>query len=285
MDIFAQFRILDPGIFGWSFVRFRDRYAVMGGYGNHQVVGFQNVTEMKAKMRSRSFHVASDDVLDLPEALPAVRHSVELSREERSAYKAVDTEFEAQVLDGTITVSNALVKLLRLQQLAGGNAHIETDRGTICRTIGTSKRHALFDLLGDVRKGEPVVVFFRFVDEIEDVAEDAEALGYTPKQLRGGVNELAEWKAGEGDLLLVQIQSGGTGVDLSRSHICVFYSLGYSLGEYQQAVKRLHRPGQTRPVAYYHLIADGTVDEAVHRAIRSKRKVIDSVLDDVRRRR
>jgi len=283
MDLFAQFRILDPSVYGYSYWKFRNRYGVMGGYNCKQVVSYQNVEELQAKMRAHSFHVNGDDVLDLPEALPPVRIGIELSTAERAAYKAVENEFEAQVLDGTITVSNALVKLLRLQQLTGGHAHIETDIGTVCRPIGSSKCDAMLDMLNeDVPTGTPVVVFFRFVDEIESVYKAARVQGYRPKILRGGVNELASWQAGEGDLLLTQIQCGSVGVNLSRAHHCFFYSLGYSLGEYLQACKRLHRPGQTHAVSYYHLVAKGTVDGQVHRALQARAKVIDFILSAVR---
>jgi hypothetical protein len=76
----------------------------------------------------------------------------------------------------------------------------------------------------------------------------------------------------------VQIQSGGAGVDFSRAAFCVYYSTGFSLANYLQSVKRLHRPGQTRPVRYYHLVARGTVDEVVYKSLEAKQGIIESVL-------
>lgn len=39
MDIFSQYRFLDPTIFGQNYYTFRNRYAVMGGFNKKQVVG------------------------------------------------------------------------------------------------------------------------------------------------------------------------------------------------------------------------------------------------------
>ena len=41
LDVYAQYRFLDPGIFGTNFSAFRDRYAVMGGYGGYQVIAYR----------------------------------------------------------------------------------------------------------------------------------------------------------------------------------------------------------------------------------------------------
>ena len=42
-----------------------------------------------------------------------------------------------------------------------------------------------------------------------------------------------------------------------KMEILVYYSLGFSLGSYEQSLARVHRPGQTRPVEYIHLLAEG----------------------------
>ena len=42
MDVFSQWKFLDPNIFGLSFYAFRNRYAVMGGYYNHQIIKYKN---------------------------------------------------------------------------------------------------------------------------------------------------------------------------------------------------------------------------------------------------
>ena len=77
----------------------------------------------------------------------------------------------------------------------------------------------------------------------------------------------------------VQIQSGGVGIDQTRANIAVYYSMGYSLGDYVQSLARLHRPGQDRPVAFFHLIANNTIDLEVYKALQAKQNVIASILE------
>lgn len=38
VDLYSQYRFLDPAVFGSNFFAFRNRYCVMGGYGQHQII-------------------------------------------------------------------------------------------------------------------------------------------------------------------------------------------------------------------------------------------------------
>ena len=79
----------------------------------------------------------------------------------------------------------------------------------------------------------------------------------------------------------MQIQSGGTGIDLTRAAYCVYLSAGFSLGDYEQSLARVHRPGQERTVFYYHIIARDTVDQRVYDALRDRKQVVEAVLDGI----
>jgi SNF2 family DNA or RNA helicase len=79
-------------------------------------------------------------------------------------------------------------------------------------------------------------------------------------------------------VLGVQIQAGGVGVDLTRAAVGIFYSCGYSLGEYLQACARLHRPGQDRSVTLLHLIAEDTIDRQVYEALARREQVVETIL-------
>jgi SNF2 family DNA or RNA helicase len=89
---------------------------------------------------------------------------------------------------------------------------------------------------------------------------------------------MQQWKDGGADVLAVQIASGGAGVDLTRARYCVYLSTGFNLGNYVQSLARCHRPGQTKPVSYYHILARGSIDETVHHALRHKQNVVDAIL-------
>jgi len=55
--------------------------------------------------------------------------------------------------------------------------------------------------------------------------------------------------------------------------------VGFSLGDYEQSLARVHRPGQDRTTFYTHIITTGTVDEKVHAALEKKKKIVEAILD------
>jgi SNF2 family DNA or RNA helicase len=277
LDVYAQFRFLSQTIFGPSFAAFRQKFAVMGGFQRKQVTGFQCLDELEALMRTITYRV-SKDVLDLPPQTHVTYHC-ELSREAQRIYRDLEEDFVAEVLDGRITASNAMVKLLRLQQVAGG--WVKTDDGQHHR-VDSAKEKLLADTLEDIGSNEPVVVFCRFHADLDAVHEAAKSAGYQSLELSGRRDELKRWQSGDAQVLAVQISAGGVGVDLTRARYSIYYSLSFSLGEYDQALSRVHRPGQTRPVEHIHLVARNTVDTKIMRALEKRAEVVSAILDEIK---
>ena len=276
MDIYAQFRFLDVSIFGPSFAAFRQTYAVMGGYQNKQITGFQHLDQLERLMSGITFR-AGKEVLDLPPATEVTYHC-ELTGEARRIYRDLEEDFVARVLDGAVTAANAMVKLLRLQQVTGGV--VPTDDGVVHR-VDNSKQKLLADTLDDIGTEEPVVVFCRFRADLAAVHEACAQMNVTSLELSGDRNEIERWQAGEAQLLAVQIDAGGEGVDLTRARYSIFFSVGFSLGKYEQAKARTHRPGQNKPVTHIHLVARSTVDVRIMRALEKRAEVVQSILAEI----
>lgn len=273
LDVYAQFRFLNPSVYGTSYVRFQARYAILGGFEGRQVVGYQNEAEFVAGFRSVAYE-SDPKAVELPPTLD-VRRGFLLPPAARKLYRDVEREFYAELDEGTITAGNALVRLLRLQQITGGS--VRDDDGTM-RQIHNEKATLFADVLEDLAPREPVVVFARFRQDLDSIRSAALADGRTVSELSGRANELQDWQDAKTDVLAVQIQAGGVGVDLTRARYCFYYSLGFSLSDYLQSRARVHRPGQTRHVTYLHLLALGTVDERVYTALERRQDVIDAIL-------
>jgi hypothetical protein len=79
-------------------------------------------------------------------------------------------------------------------------------------------------------------------------------------------------------VLAAQIQAGSEGNDMTRSRYQIYFSVGYSLTNYSQSLRRILRPGQERNVVYIHIIAKGTVDTKVYKALRDRKEIIEYVL-------
>lgn len=280
LDAYGQFRFLDSSVFGTSFVRFRSRYARMGGFGQHQVIGWQNMEEYDERLSRLAIRIKKAAAIDLPPELDVERRC-QLEPEASRIYKQIERDFCALVSQGLVTASNALVQLLRLQQIAGGFLRVDESEDKPAETVSVSeaKTKLLADVLEDL--DEPVVVFARFVTDLGRIREVAEKLGRRYGEISGatkdGLTPQATMRE-DVDVLGVQIQSGGVGIDLVRASTAIYYSHGWSLGDLLQSRARLHRPGQTRPVTYIHLLAERTVDEWLMKALANREELVETVL-------
>lgn len=281
-DAFSQYRCLDPSILGWSFVKFMARYAVRGGYKNHEVVGWTRQDELQEKLGRIMFR-CERDVLELP----PVRHevlSVTLSPAARKAYQELETNFRADVQDGRVTASNALTRLLRLQQMTSGRAVLDGDADQERRVevLDRGKQTVIGEIIEATSAKEKIVFFVRFLADLDAIEEECEKADVLYSELSGRRKDLEAWQLDPRRRVIgVQIQAGGLGIDLSMAPICVYVSLGFSLGDYEQSLARVHRPGQKKPVIYYHIVAKDTVDEKVYHALRARKNVIEEILSGI----
>ncbi|MHC4647024.1 MAG: SNF2-related protein, partial [Planctomycetota bacterium] len=157
LDLFGQFRFLDPAVFGTSWVRFRSQYARLDNPAIPQMVtGWQNEAELQEKFALLTYRVEARDVLDLP---PATHHerTCELGLKARKAYHDLHTELIAEVDAGTVTAANTMVRVTRLQQVTSGFVVLEGDKYRE-EEIDYEKEKLLIDLLKDIQQGDPVVV-------------------------------------------------------------------------------------------------------------------------------
>lgn len=276
LDAFAQMRVIEPRVFGWKYTAFRERYAVTHPQYKSHILKWINQDELKDKLADWVRYVDTRDVLELPELVNSTRE-FELGPKSRKAYRELETELVTLIDSEEITADNALVKLLRLQQITSGSMMVD-DRQV---DFGTEKADALNDILEDIAKDEPVVVYCRFRNDIKEVARIAKLHGRRFGQVSGERKDLTQYATmpEDIDILAVQQAAGGLGIDLTRSSIGIWYSLSLSLGDFDQSIARQHRPGQVNRVRMIHLVAKGTIDEAIYLALDRKRAVVESVMD------
>ena len=215
------------------------------------------------------------DVLDLPDAVHT-EVPVVMPPKAHKIYSSLEDDFYAKVGNGEVTASNALVKLLRLQQITSG--YLATDDGTT-EHIHTAKEDALEAILDGLHTEEPVVVFCRFKGDLEAVHRVCSKLKRGSAELSGSRKELETWQQGGAPVLAAQIRTAREGIDMVRACYCIYFSLGFALSDYEQSLARTHRPGQERTVHYFHLVVEGTVDRKVYDALQARKDVITSILD------
>lgn len=282
LDPFSQFKAVSPDIFGHNYFRYRNMYAVMGGFGNKQVVAYKNLDDMQDKLNAISIYIPNT-VLDLMDPIHTFR-TVELTTQTRKVYEELSRDFYTELEQGSLSVPNAMVKVLRLQQLTSGYLKLENDQGVeTLQHYGNEKYELLTELLDELPQNEPLVLCAKFTVDIQNIKAACEATGRSCAELSGQKNELRQWQDGEMDCLAVQINAGKEGIDLTRARYCVLYSVGHSLGAYEQFLARTNRPGQLRQVTYYHLLVSQSVDEQVYAALQKRKEIVDYIMEGVNR--
>lgn len=283
LDIYGQARAIVPGLYGYTHAAFKSRYGIWMQQPFPKLLDDVNQEEFQAKLSSFCFHVGEDELaVQLPETTEQ-RIPVELPASVLQAYRTLEDEFIAAWDDDTVSASNALVKQLRLQQMAGGFFQPDTEEPP--KPMHSEKFEAIAELLEDIPPEDKVVVFCRFRPEIAELTSVVEKAKRKPFYMIGGQDTSEQWKASSGGVILVQISAGAEGVDLTAARYCIYCSLCHSLKDYSQSRKRIHRPGQTRPVTYYHIVAEGTIDEEIYAALEAKEEVVESVRQRLRLRR
>jgi SNF2 family DNA or RNA helicase len=275
IDLFSQFRVLDPSLFGTAKADFEERYCQYGQtpYTKFKIIRYLDLPDLKRKIYQNSF-VASEDVLDLPPRLfQNVRVTLPQSAREHYDDMVMDyiTTLETEKGGEDIEAPNAAVVRLRLQQITGGFS----TEGT---PIHDAKLSALRDLLFDLHEqSEPAVVYARFLPEVRAIYEVASDLGYHSTAISGQVGErdraraVRQFQRGSKLACLVfQVQTGSLAITLTEANEVVFYSLPDGWDTYYQCFKRVHRAGQSRAVRIRHLVCPGTVDVSQLQSLRDK---------------
>ena len=296
VDIFSQYRFLDPSVFGDNFFTFRGRYAVMGGFNRKQIVAYRDLDALVRKEMSVAYRVTKEEALDLPEQTFESRY-VSLSAKERNLYDRLRRDSYAELdSGGTITATTVLTRLLRLQQFTGG--FLVEDEATKPQLVSRGKLDALADILQDyvVEGGKKLVIFARFLPEIHEIEALCEKVfkasahkgqppkravaiyGEIKKEERGGI--VQQFQTDPGTMVFIgQIDTAGTGITLTAADTCVYYSVNFNYATYEQSLSRIHRIGQRHPCTYIHLQVENSIDGMVLAALSKKEDLAKTVVD------
>lgn len=281
LDVYGQYRFLDPRIFGTNHNNFLNEYAILGGPERRFVVGYKNQKILNEKFNSIAYTCKMSDIADrikLPNALPPVRYLVQLPAKDMKVVKSLNADFIAECSKGKISANNVLTKMLRLQQITSGFCPVQEIplAEPEIQELNSVKEDALVDILTDLANSSHIVVFCTFKHDLDAVWRASVKSKWECSELSGRADDLEQWKS-KGGVLAVQIQAGAEGVDMTLANHAIYYSLPHSLALYNQSRARLYRPGQKRPVSFIHLIAEKTVDESMYKALTKKKDIIESI--------
>lgn len=274
-DQFMPLRLLTGGkLWGKSFDSWRKRHFYPTDWNGHNwAVQPGSVDQLVADINSVSITIALEDMPDLPSLNdgPDFIEWVDMPRDVKIVYDKMKKHLVAQVRSGTIVAANMAVASGKLEQIAQGFLYEELGSTTATR-LHDEKMDALLEML-DAAGGEPVMVAYNFVEDLARLQQEFPGIPYYGSGTtdRQAVEYESAWNERRLPLLAVHPASVGHGLNLQYGGSNLFwYGLTWSAELYDQLLKRIHRPGQTRPCFSRPILMRGTVDELKYERVRNK---------------
>ena len=268
LDLWPQISMLDGGKrLGTGITKYKDRWYLPDKRNGTTIYSWKLKPGARAEIQElvRDVMVSIDSDTQLP---PRIDNVVPVPFN-RKRYD----EMEATQISGPVVAVNPAVLAGKLAQMANGAVY---DDQRVVHPIHEGKLDALAEI---VEQGEPVLCFISYVHDWDRIKERfPEAVKFT------GDDVLDDWQAGNIKLMVMHPASGGHGVDGLQvgGNVAVWYGLPFSLDLYEQAVARLHRPGQKNHVVVHHLVAINTIDERIMRVLETKGDMQQALIDAVK---
>ena len=290
LDLFTQCAFLDPWLLDHqSYYSFKTRYAItkqinVSGRMIQIVVGYRNLGELSEKIKPFSHRVLKDDCLDLPPKT-YMKRTIQLTEEQNKVYKQMK-EIALATLNGKLTTThNVITQLMRLHQITCG--HFKSDDGQT-QKIANNRLDELLDVLSEMEGKAVIWAHYRYdieviVEAIKKEYGDKSVVTYygdTSTEDRQKAIKLIQNPNSPVRFIVGTPQTGGYGITLTGASTMIYYSNGYDLEKRQQSEARIDRIGQEKPMTYIDIIAEGTVDEKIVKALRTKINIATEIMGE-----
>lgn len=284
IDLWAQIYLLDGGArLGRTLGQYRERFFDPDKRSRTQIFSYTpkdgSMEYIQQVIGDICVSMKAEDYLNLPDRMfddvPVV-----LDDKARKAYRQLERDLLLELDEGQITAASAGVLTGKLLQLCNGAVYDSEKRPL---AIHNCKVEAFLEVLEQLN-GQHCLVFYNFQHDRDRLLAALEPLGLRVRVYQSAADEDA-WNAGEIDVLLAHPASCAYGLNLQNGgHHIVWFGLTWSLEQYEQANKRLHRQGQRHPVIVHHLVVQGGMDEDVIESLRAKGDTQEALMDALKAR-
>jgi SNF2-related domain len=289
LDLYPQFDFLGVPRFE-NFTKFQQRYAVVqpkpygpGGRMINVIVGYQNLEELKERIRPYLFRVRLSDCYDLPEKM-YIRRDVDMTDEQRVAYAQMK-KFATAELDNTerVTATIVLTQMLRLHQILSGVTM--SDDGNLV-DIPENRTEEMLSILENI-SGKAIIwaAYDANVRRIAGAIESVYGAGSVARFWGGNADtreaEEAAFKTNpKCRFMVATAAAGGRGRTWDIADTMIYYSNTFSLEHRMQSEERNQAVGKTTSVGVFDLCCRNTVEDKIITALRNKMKLSDAITGD-----
>jgi len=295
IDLYSQYSMLNTRILECETrQQFVDRYCVMGGFKDRQIVGYKNEEDFYARVAPYTYSFDLNNCHPLPgrnwKAMPGqswLTTPVDLTDEQRRLIEQIKKEFRAVLAGNTIVMPMALQRLTRIQQIACGFLPELNELGQATGAIHQipELRTEALEIMLACMRGK-VVIWSRFSYCIDRLTRH---FGNQATRYRGGI-DMAERRANKDRFmrdpacrfLFAQPRSLGVGANgLTVARQNVFWSNNFDASIRRQAERRTWRIGQSQACIYIDLIARDTYDNQIRRTLINRQNVAQGILNNI----
>ena len=291
-EIFGQYNVMDKGIFGDNFYKFRDKFFTLDFFKGIAGIKSDREEEFERLFHSGCFVARKAECLDLPPKTYEHR-TYEMGKDQAKAYKEMKIHAITAMEDLTCSAEVVITKYLRLSQIAGGYLPLEDENGKLKELRRFKEQPGLDAMMKDIwclPSGEQFVVWARFKEEIEMISERltaeeiTNAVFYGPTKLKDRIEAKRQFREKEIRAMILS-SAGSKGLnDLKGATYVFYYSNDYSAETRQQSEDRNHRSGSKgEKITYTDYLArlDGkkTVDDDVLQTLKGNKDYSDALLE------
>lgn len=278
MDLFAEFKLLDMGARLGRFIgQYRAAYFKPDKMNGMVVYSYKPLPgaeeQIYEKISDITISMKATDHLKMPELI-STQYEVQLSDAEKKKYEELKKDLVLQLPEGEITAANAASLTGKLSQMANGAVYADNES---VLEIHQRKLDALEDII-ESANGKPVLVAYWFRHDLERIKKR-----FSVREIKTS-RDIEDWNNGSIPVAVIHPASAGHGLNLqSGGSALVWFGITWSLELYQQTNARLWRQGQTaETVVITHIIAKGTIDERIVKALKMKDTSQSALIDAVK---
>ena len=294
LDLYSQCEFLDTWHLGHaSYYSFRARYAnmVTRNFGGRQTQivdprnSYRRLDELSENLKPFSYRVLKEDCLDLPPKV-FTKRIVELTTEQKKIYAQLKQVAMAFTEKGKVmSTVNVMTQLMRLHQVTCGT--FKADDGSVTH-LDNNRVQSLIDCVEET-EGK-VIIWATYREDIKKIADSlkkaygeastVEYWGEVDAAVRQDNIAQFQQEKGPTRFFVGNPQTGGYGITLTAANTVIYFSNSYDLEKRLQSEDRAHRIGQTGSVLYIDLVAEGTIDEKIVKALKDKVNIANEIMGE-----
>ncbi len=283
MDLFAEFKVLDMGQrLGRFITGFRNEYFTPDKRNQNIIFSYKlregAEEKIYEKIEDITLSMKALDYIKMPELIENTV-KVHMSPEEKAAYKELKDELVVELKGEEVAALTAGSLASKLMQAASGAIYKEEGKYV---ELHDRKLLALEERI-EAAYGQSVLVAYWFKFDKERIVNLLKKMKVSYAFLDSS-DGIKAWKEKRVQVGLIHPASAGHGINIQAGgNILIWYTVPWSLELYDQTVARLWRQGQSKnTVVVEYLVTEGTIDERILKAIKTKEVTQDLLMDAVK---